>query len=452
MLEKFEIIFAYILMSPIYIFLGFKKILRKLFNSKHRVLKGLLTFYLVSFLLFLFGPIVYPKQNIGIVTFYFIGYLIFFTIGYFFSVNLYNKNLKNRDKNKELKINWFIFDVALSIGIVLSSLMLIKVVGSSGISNILEQVTLGLKEPEVAYLNNLEANKEGGLVTQAATFFSPLTYIVLPLGVYFFNDMKKFRKIWFVAFILLEIMSYLSKGTNFGIFKVAVIIVSVFLLKTKKNDKSNSKNRMKRIAILIGLFTVFYFFFSITSRMDYIQVPSTLFLIPVDQNSLLFKLMPPLISLPILTGISYASQGFYGFSLAFNYNFSSTYGFGNGRFLLSLPQRIFGIDLWENTYQYKMDSVWNSRTNWHTAFTWFANDVDFFGVLIIMLILGVVFGLILLESVNEKNVFAISLLPLYMIMLIFLPLNNIVLDNPLTAVPFVVLTLTWICLKFLKRN
>lgn len=448
MIDKLETIFTYTIMSPLYILVGIKKLLKKILSSNHRVLKMLFTFYLTSLLLFYYGPINYPKVNTLYVVIYISGYLGCFLLGYYFSIVFRNK--QSKPKKTELKINWLLFDIGLTLGTVLSLLSLVSIVGNEGIGNIIEKVILGLSNPEIAYGENLEMIKEGGLLTQLSTLLSPITFIVLPIGMYFFKDMLVRRKLFYVLYVCLEVMTYISKGTNFGIFKIAVILITIFFIKTQNMTKE--KKKMRNVAMFIGVFTVFYFFFSITSRMAYTKIPTSIFFIPIDQNSLLFKILPPFLSLPILTGLSYATQGFYGFSLAFSYNFTSTYGFGSGRFLISLPERLFNVDLWEKTYQYKMDSIWSSRVNWHTAFTWIANDVGFFGVLIVMLILGTIFGFILKEATQGENILAISLLPLYMIILIFLPLNNIVLDNPLTAVPFIVLNMLWIMTKLLRRN
>lgn len=65
------------------------------------------------------------------------------------------------------------------------------------------------------------------------------------------------------------------------------------------------------------------------------------------------------------------------------------------------------------------------------------------GVIIIMLLLGMAFNLILRDAINGNSI-AVSLLPLYVIMLIFLPCNNVILSNPLTFMPFVIWNVIWI--------
>lgn len=451
MIDRLESIFIHILMSPIYFIVFIKKIIKRFMDKNHRFVKIIFLYYLISFLLFVFGPIEYPINNLSMVVIYLSGYLLCFIIGYIFSVKTFKKDFNTQEKSPKVVSNSFYFDCGLFIALIISFATLVNIVGTNGISGIFDTVILGLSNPDVVYLNNLENGIESGIVTKMATLFSPITYIIIPIGMYFFKELKLNRKVLFVVLICLEIMSFLAKGTNFGIFKITIILLTIYYLKSKNFSKEMRK-KLKKISIILGTFTIFYFFFTISSRMNYSEIPSTIFYLPINDDSFIFKLLPLSLSLPLLTGISYASQGVYGFSLAFNYNFTSTLGFGSGRFLLSIPDRLFNIDLWQNTYQYKMNDVWNSRVNWHTAFTWFANDVGFFGVLIIMLILGLLFGRILMEAIYQNNIIAISLLPLYVILLIFLPLNNIIFDNPLTAVPFISLTILWIALKMFKRS
>ena len=54
---------------------------------------------------------------------------------------------------------------------------------------------------------------------------------------------------------------------------------------------------------------------------------------------------------------------------------------------------------------------------------------------------------LILRDAKNGNTIAISLLPLYVIMIIFLPCNNIVLSNPSTFMPFIIWNVVWIISK-----
>ncbi|EMF0473630.1 hypothetical protein IGG90_002338, partial [Enterococcus faecium] len=335
--------------------------------------------------------------------------------------------------------------IGLIIGIILSILTVLTRSSFTSFNQIFNNLLLGLSDPSQGYLKNLSSEYEGGAITQLATVFSPLVHMSFVLALFFWEKLKAAQKWLTVLYIIVEAGQYIIKGTNFGLFKVAIILVTVLLV--NKNVRLTTYRRKKsfvvRFAPLIIAFVIFYFFFSISSRMSYQAIPTTIFNLPIDQNNFFIKNLPSGLSIPLLLGISYLSQGFYGFQLATTYDFTTTYGFGSGRFLLSFPERLFGLDLWDRTFQNKMDAVWDSRINWHTAFTWIANDISFFGVIVYLLIIGFLFILVFNDVKKNQNPLAVVLLPLYVIMFVFIPLNNVVFDNPLLFMPFIAFNFIW---------
>ncbi|MDO5666184.1 MAG: hypothetical protein Q4G63_13160, partial [Bacteroidia bacterium] len=80
---------------------------------------------------------------------------------------------------------------------------------------------------------------------------------------------------------------------------------------------------------------------------------------------------------------------------------------------------------------------WSATINWHTAYTWIANDLSFIGVIIWMFLLGMLFSILVKLSLDNSKV-AIILFSLIVQIIIFLPMNNVVLSNPLTFMPLII--------------
>lgn len=410
----------------------------------------LLLYYITTYLLYRFGPVIYPDNNINKSSFFLILYFLSFILGYKISskIDIKPKNLRKIDEKYLL--------IILKIGLLTSAFFSIAYfINFSGSINpiiITENLFTGFTNPEIGYINNINIEKTSSIITQLTTLMSPLTFAVIPMGVLLFNKLTLKSKISYVLVVLLDCLQYIIKGTNFGIFKIliSIIIVFIVLYSNENSKKINKKNIL--LLSLLGCFFMFYFLLSISSRLNYSQIPETYLGLKVNQTHSIFKVIPLVISIPLFIATTYFSQGYYGFDLAFNYPFSSTFGLGSGRFLISYGEKIFGIDLWSRTYQYKMDDIWSSRVSWHTAFTWFSNDVGFYGVVIIMVIIGFLFGIIITDAYDNHSVIAVILLPLYVILLIFLPSNNIVFDNPTLFIPFIVMNLVWFCNLYIQTR
>lgn len=415
----------------------FKICSKKIKDKSYNLLIFIEMYLLITVVLFYFGPIDYPYVNTGKTLLLLFLYNLFFVVGYIISNN--KIRLFKKGKNEEIsttKLNRIITVFSL-ISIFLSFGYFIEYIGTINPLNIIDTILMGINQPDVAYLYNLNLEKSGGFITKVTTILSPITYSLIPMGIYYLKKLKIMPKILLTISIIMEMGVFLSKGTNFGLFKIIVVFITIYIIQ----DKKIKIGFVKSLSIV---FVITYFLFAISSRMNYTSVPSYIFGISVDSENFIFKLLPIGLSIPIMLAISYVSQGYYGLSLAFLYEFKPTFGFGNGRFLMEKAEQVFNVDLWDRTYQAQMSPIWNDRVNWHTAYLWFANDVSLYGVIMIMFILGVVFCAVLKDAKYNKNLIAIILLPLYMLMIIFLPANNIVFDNPLIFIPFIVFNIIWL--------
>ena len=413
-------------------------------------------YLLITVLLYSLGPIEYNKQN----QFQLYSFIIMFQLALFMGYYLSEKYIKVKEKNifnkiklqYDKRINLFIL-IVVCVSLLFSLMVIIRYANTFNLIDIIKTITNSIVNPDKAYTDRLAQSPNeligGRYITTISTCLAWLFYLAIPLGIYHFKDLKEYNKILVIICVISEVLSFLIKGTNFGIFRVAIIIITIILIKFHEKQtfkKIDKKKIIKVVLIIITLFIIVlgYFMYSTTSRMGgNDNIPKTISGANINKENLLLKITPKGLRFGMLLAISYVSQGYNGMALAFNYDFSSTYGIGNSDFLIENFKDILGIDIYSNTYQFKMQNEWHPTINWHTAYTWFANDVSFFGVISVMFILGIAINLILRDAKNG-NVLAISLLPLYTIMIIFLPCNNVVLSNPSTFMPFIIWNIVWI--------
>lgn len=416
-------------------------------------------YLVITVLLYSFGPIEYNKQNeIQLYGFIVIYQLVFF-VGYYLSqkyIKISDNNIYQSVKSKFAKKFNLFMAIIICISIFFSLMVIIRYSNTFNPIKIIQTIINSIFSPDKAYINRMEQNQEfligGRYITALSTLLSWLYYLAMTVGVYYFKKLNKSNKLLVIISIILEVLSFIIKGTNFGIFRVGIIIITSILLNLHKRisyKKININKVLKSGMVVITLLILIigYFMYSTTSRMGgNDKIPDTISKSKINKDNLLVKILPDNLKFGTILGISYISQGYHGMALAFDYNFKSTCGIGNSTFLIENIKDIFGIDVYNNTYQAKMKNEWHPTINWHTAYTWFANDVSFFGVIIIMFILGIAINLIIRDA-KKGNIIAIILLPLYIIMILFLPCNNVVLSTPSTFMPFVIWNFVWILSK-----
>ncbi|GAL24283.1 hypothetical protein JCM19239_3986 [Vibrio variabilis] len=148
----------------------------------------------------------------------------------------------------------------------------------------------------------------------------------------------------------------------------------------------------------------------------------------------------------------YLTQGYKGVSLSLNEPFDSTYGVGHSLFLQRLFEDHLGFDIRSKTYQRKITEYWHENIFWHSAYSYFANDVSFYGVIVVMLLLGYYFSMVVHAALLDDNFIAKSLLPLFAIMFLYMPANNQVFSQLEYMSPFWVLTGAFVLLSSRKLN
>lgn len=394
------------------------------------------------FILFVFGPWPWPIHNRILVNSYLIMAQMLILFGYFISVRkkritVFVSELgisRYYSYNSKKMIKYLLI---ISFALFIPNYMSRAGLESFSIAQIYNAFIKGLVNPGEQYYLRLDLTDQ--LTTNTLLFVltavtAPFRWLFIPLSVVNWSRLSKGYKAGAVIFIILDTISWISIGTNKGIFDNVFIVGYALLIKVYyENINLRKVMKRKKTKLTAGLLsvttlsmTVMYMTNAITSRVGTLNYYSSSANIYVNFNSPIISMTPAFLRNTLIILGSYATQGYYGLSLAMKETFTTTYGFGNSWFLLSVFKKLTGNDsLPFMTYPFKIIKYgWDPFVNWHSIYTWLASDFSFIGTLFIMIIIGYWFGEVWKSVLFQKNVFAIGLFILFMIMFMYFPANN----------------------------
>ena len=398
-----------------------------------------LQFYLaLTLIIFQFGPINYEVRHPHIFWVLILTYHLCFLLGYIVACKL--KKPKKTIKSLHLAVNSemriFYFVLVLSI---ISSLISFK--GAGSIYDLinpllwLESAVNGILFPGEAYNVKMSRvlNDSGNKTLNIFLFFISFSKIlVVPFIVFFWSRISKSTKILALFVTLLPVFSSLSNGTNKGVFDFVILYSSslaVYFLYNKKNFNNYmfASRKFFIILILISFVGALSFFdTSIGARggnLRYIESQDPLGNITISQKTV-DKSNNNTYYYTYAWLSSYIVQGYYGFSLAIEKEFNTTYGFGNSVFIRRNVESLLGIDLNKKTFQNKIDDWWGENSQWHSFYSYMANDFHFIGVGIVCFLLSFLMGKIWFSFLDTGNLYAGAMMCVFAIMIIFIPANN----------------------------
>ena len=406
------------------------------YNAPIIFLQGYL---ILTLIVFQFGPINYKVIDPHIFWMLILSYHLCFLLGYIVAYKLKKpkKIIKSVQlaENSEMRIFYFV--LVLSI---ISSILSFK--GISSIYDLInpifwiESAVKGVLFPGDAYnekMSRVLTNDSGNKLLNIFLFFIAFSKIlIVPLIVFFWSRLSKLIKVLALFITLLPLLSSLSNGTNKGVFDFVILYSSsliVYFLYNKNNFNSYMFTSRKFFLILIftSLFGALSFFgTSMGSRggnIRYIEDQDPLSNITITQSTV-DKSKNSAYYYTYVWLSSYIVQGYYGFSLAIEKEFNTTYGFGNSIFIRRNVESLLGIDLNKKTFQNKIDDWWGENSQWHSFYSYMANDFHFIGVGVVCFLLSFIMGNIWFSFLDTGNLFAGAMMCVFSIMVIFIPANN----------------------------
>jgi hypothetical protein len=259
------------------------------------------------------------------------------------------------------------------------------------LTGIVDRLVAGIRDPHFGYSSTLE--RSGGSVSWTAFFVIAIfNQLFFAAGFVQFTRLRRLYRTLFVALIGVELFYWVAVATGFGV----VSMVTTFALSTMFWQQQ-PRSRRRRLLLMTVLFAVSIAFFShnLYRRSNFSEVDVSKYSLSgapmiLDHPSL--SIVPPPLQPTYVMVVTYLAQGYYHTCFAFDLDFISTGFVGNTVALVSLA-RVFGVDVWNDTYMHRLQPVGiDEFGNWHSAYTWFASDVSYYGVPVLLGVLGFLFG------------------------------------------------------------
>lgn len=341
-------------------------------------------------------------------------------------------------------------------------------VGSFSFSQLMRKLSLGLSDMGGAYrsfqaaIDDPNAIAIGGTaVTMFNLFWCIFSFNVLMLGILYLKKLSRYNKIVLFLTIALIIAQYVATGTNIGVFRVILIfIVFAGINLSRRGNRFSLNKRKKRskwfiVAVIVAIAAILTLFDKIMqSRGGILLWQSSGYNvggIRIRSDSILLRILPAGLQMLFVAACAYLAQGYYGMSLCLRIPWKPGFGVGHSMALMDMFSNALAT-VHANSYQARVTQFgWQERIQWHTMYSWFANDVTFFGVIPIMMIIGYFFALAFKDSVETNNPYAKLVTVYFSLMAFFIPCNNQLFQSNYIWLGLVTALVLWLATRGKRR-
>lgn len=427
--------------------------------------------------IFFFGPIYWPLENKSEFLGFIFLYHVFFIAGYILQSSFFLKQQgaklavteASKDDNVFVRYFWVILLLAFAANVVVHRNTTLS--NSYIPDNFFSGLYRGLVIPwEARAFYASEASMIGFVrnpyITAITLFAGLFKYILLPGLVFYWHALSTPRRVAGMLVLTIPLLTGIIASLsviNFSyVFIISTCLGVMIASKSSKGVIDTLKQRKFFIAFLAFMFLFsFWQFYSVKSAHSPYQVivekskPQSFDYL--KQKGITFKSEDPgaersnaIDFYEKLT--SYMVQGYYGMSISLDENFQSSFGIGHSVFLQKSFAQYLGIDVRDRTFPHKITERWDEFVYWHSFYTYIANDVGFWGVTIVMLILGAYFSNVYLSAILHDDFYAKMLLPLFGILFLYIPANNQIFGFLETMISFWILTLLFILSKRVRAS
>lgn len=402
-------------------------------------------YLLVTLMLFCFGPIGWPIDDSELLYIFIFAYIFSFIFGYLKGIIKAKCSCEIlADKENDLfTFTQTLLPVAVGMFVIVS--MRNYGYSSFDILGLLDSIAKGMSDIGGGYLDKINRAKEsingadvfgGTLLTIFIYIWDFFDYNILLLAMFFFQRGGFVHKVLTIVLCSMTVVYFFANGTNIGVFRIILAIFIFYVFAKMRNRGRQIKKRLsfgkklRIIVLLIGLISVFIFYFSNTmmSRGAYDSGAAQLIRysgMQLRQVGGWQEFLPDEIYYPFLAITAYSTQGYYGMSLALKEEWTPMFGLGSNTAIVDVLGQFYPSIL-ESTYAYKIEDHynWSSKIQWASFYTWIANDVSFIGVIVVMFLFGKIMAMSFSDSINTGNPLANLVFYYTALIALFLPANN----------------------------
>lgn len=327
--------------------------------------------------------------------------------------------------------------------------------------SMLPDLAKALADPGRAYANSLAIREsDTPIIEYLRLVAGPFTALFLPLVVFYWRFIRASHRLLALAVILGTIALFVAMGTNKAIADTVLLLPWLVLAAHFAGVIRLSFKKVIISTLAATLcFAAFLSFFALAmstrsgSAAFFGYFPAAG--IRADSDNFLIQDAPPLVKIGVLGLDSYLTQGYYALSLSLDKPFTPMFGIGNSFFLTRQAVRLTGKEeIADLSYPAKIEREdgWDAFGLWSSIYPWIASDVSFPGTILVVFLIGRLFALSWLDTLEGTNPFAVALFSQFVIMLFYFPANNQLLQTGEGLTGFVGISLLWAYLRPHPRN
>lgn len=414
----------------------------------NKPIKIAITYSLITILLYEFGPISFPNYNKILLYFFLLACNIAMFAG--FTRGTKYAPAQSKSVSRQYSIDKFLNILFwISLIICIPKFMIFTGIFDNVFPTIALRISHYADFAQESYFDRHDLGVVTGVwvyINYAVILLGPFHWAYIPLSLLFFKRLRLWKKCLTIIIWFIYLAQYLCTGTNVGVFTFLFTFGVVYVIKNRILQNKKKRHKLRTIIIPLVVILVFLGMFNLTmgsrsgatyeNESDYSVCGSTC---SVNSNSVLYNITPQQLRPLLFSVTAYVAKPYATLLHSFDLPFKPTFGIGYSWFLLDNAP--YSKDLWEQTYPVQLERryQYSHSVNWHTAYTWFANDVSWFGVPIVLYFLFVCFGRSWRRFIDCDDIFSFLLFMLFVRFVLFISMNNQVFQQPDTLFAFWIL-------------
>lgn len=337
----------------------------------------------------------------------------------------------------------------------------------------LPNVWQGLTDSGTAYANNKYYNENGSqVVLYLRMLVAPLTIVILPVTLYFWPRLSTLARVLGVVCVLASVSLTIAQGINRGVAELcANVILFLALVAGSALTRRQFAKALKATVgiVLVGALFAGYYSLTINDRIAddaerdgrsgeksskeerdaELRLIARVSTATERSDSIFFTVVPPPAQALGTVFSSYLTHGYKGLDLAMQEPFKPTWGLGFSEFGRHNILRVVGQadredDVVARTYAGQIDQEWAVGQLWATFYIHPASDISFPGTVVLMGLIGFVFGLSWRDTLVRRDPLACAVFFHLCILVMYLPANNQLFQGGELAIGFTVLLIVWL--------
>lgn len=312
-------------------------------------------------------------------------------------------------------------------------IIIVALLASYGYDLQLDTLQYRLLNPGEAYFDKFLVadvwKEQSNFLMQLYTLTNALVLLVIPLTFWYWHVLGWPIRLLCVGAIITRLIPGIMTGTMVDVGLVAVeVSVSVMALGATGRISKEVTRKLGWIAVVSGLFFVFFAISTLLGRADARSWSpwegGQLWY--YNPENLLTSILGPRLAFGVYLLINYVTHGYEGLGQCLQLPFVWTYGIGHSRALMEYADQYLGWDwIWDRHYLWRNYLVTGRHPlmYWPTALVWIASDVTFWGVPLVIFLIGRFFGKIWKEFLLCGNPITLALFIRLVILVLFLPAN-----------------------------